>query len=310
MKRCLNCNKEIPNAVSFKKFCSIKCRNEYRTVQDRGKYKYFCDFCGEYFEVSYKKKGEHVFCSKECNFAFVSREGRKVTICESCGEEFVQPRHENHRFCSTACVGIGKKNLVGEKSPSYMKNYSEDDRTFLCKVCGEKIKRPFRRNRIPKHCSKKCAMAAMINSLTKPHVAVCNMLDELGFEYLIEEKINGFFADVLIGSLVIEVMGTYWHCDVRKYNQTINDKQQRNVERDCRKKHSLNDSGYKILYLWEDDIIKNSEMCSKLLEFFVLNNGDIDNHHSMNYHFEGGILFYNDVVWVPYFEYDTCALRD
>ena len=68
------------------------------------------------------------------------------------------------------------------------------------------------------------------------------------------------FCDVYIPdkNLIIEVNGTYWHCDKRAYpNGCINNIQEKKVNRDNIKYKYLEENGYKLLVIWEMDIKNN-----------------------------------------------------
>ena len=81
------------------------------------------------------------------------------------------------------------------------------------------------------------------------------------------------FCDIYIPSkrLIIEVNGSYWHCDNRIYkNGPINDIQKRKIERDNIKYSYLNNNCYKLLIIWELDIKNNPEMVKKVVEKHIL----------------------------------------
>lgn len=73
--------------------------------------------------------------------------------------------------------------------------------------------------------------------------AVMLVLDELDLAYICEKKIGRFHIDFYLGKhICIEVQGKYWHSlPARKI-------------RDSRKKKFLEDSGYKVIYVKEEDL--------------------------------------------------------
>ena len=52
-----------------------------------------------------------------------------------------------------------------------------------------------------------------------------------------------------------------------------------------KRKHSYIKNNYNIevLYLWETDVNENIELCKKLIELYIRNNGKLKNYHSFNY---------------------------
>ena len=38
-----------------------------------------------------------------------------------------------------------------------------------------------------------------------------------------------------------------------------------------------------MLYLWENDILKNLDLCYALIELYIKNDGNLINYHSFNY---------------------------
>ena len=90
-------------------------------------------------------------------------------------------------------------------------------------------------------------------------------------------------------------MGSYWHADIRKYNdKPLNSSQQNNVKRDIRKHQFLINNNYRILYLWEDDIMNNLDKCILLInEFIKGNNMTI---HSSAYDINNNNLIENNII--------------
>ena len=67
-------------------------------------------------------------------------------------------------------------------------------------------------------------------------------------------------------------------------------------------KHSYikNQYGIDILYLWESDIISNADLCAKLIQYYIENNGNIENYNSFNYNVKNGVLLLNNNIVTPY----------
>ena len=113
------------------------------------------------------------------------------------------------------------------------------------------------------------------------------------------------FCDIYIPEIntIIEVNGTYWHCDIRKYkNGPINVTQKQKIERDNIKNKFLYDNGYKLLTIWEDDIKNNQEKLTNLMRKVLsegdnwkceLNNFVKSNSRNVNFSVKGIDLFFD-----------------
>ena len=77
------------------------------------------------------------------------------------------------------------------------------------------------------------------------------------------------FCDIFIPelNLIIEINGSYWHCDRRIYNTgPINLIQEDKIKKDEIKYQFLNQHGYKLLVIWEYDIIHNPKKIEELIK--------------------------------------------
>ena len=124
---------------------------------------------------------------------------------------------------------------------------------------------------------------ATLNS--KPQQIVDCMLAELGIKFTREEVFSFYSVDNYLPDykLIIEVQGDYWHMNpVKQYPMT--QKRDNYVKKDTiknkyiREKYNIN-----ILYLWEYDILHNTDVCKKMIMKYIENDGIIDNYHSFNY---------------------------
>lgn len=101
---------------------------------------------------------------------------------------------------------------------------------------------------------------------TIPEKIVENILSRLKVDYISESKVEGsnFINDFIVNNLIIEVQGDYWHGNPKFYKQ-LNSVQQKMVDRDFRKKEELENLGYKMLYIWENDLKTNLEECERII---------------------------------------------
>ena len=99
----------------------------------------------------------------------------------------------------------------------------------------------------------------------------------MGIRYISNEIINNKSFDIIIENKIIEIQGDFWHANPNKYNpdEALNfpgGKKPLAKElwiKDKEKRISVEKLGYDILYLWESDINKSSdiELSKIILEF-------------------------------------------
>jgi G:T-mismatch repair DNA endonuclease (very short patch repair protein) len=308
IEKCVVCESEFAKKHRLHVTCSEECLKEYSKKQKEARqFNYICEQCDKTFVVNYPKKGNHVFCSKKCNRNYRHEHSIKEKNCKYCGKSFTLLNHDNFEFCSRECINnYRSKTYVGENSPTYNHDIPKEERVAICQNCKKEFLIPsFHKGAKAKFCSKRCAMIGMLDTLTKPHVKTCDiLLDSNISEFIVEYKIDRYWVDIFIDkfNLAIEVMGAYWHCDNRLYKKPKNDKQERNIEKDRRKKKTIEkEIGSKILYLWEEDINKRPDVCKNLILKYVESNGKLDNYHSMNYILDGEFKLSNHIL-IPYFE--------
>lgn len=105
---------------------------------------------------------------------------------------------------------------------------------------------------------------------TLPEKKVSELLKSLNVEFECQKKIDYYMCDYVIGRNVIEVQGDYWHANPIRYSEkNLTEAQRKNIHRDKCKNSFLVNRGYKILYLWERDLIKNYSMCEDLVKQFL-----------------------------------------
>lgn len=256
---CKNCGKDFEDYESnHRKFCCRDCKNEYQyKVCDDYKIK-ICKGCGKIFRP---RENRTQFCSYKCYNEYINRNSytKVARKCKWCGKEFY-PNHHKKQFCSREC---------GYKWYTEFKNTDEQKQ-----LQSEKTIRAM--------CN-----GLMKSTLTKPHVAINELLEKNKIDYINEYSIKYYAIDIYLpdSQLMIEVMGDYWHS-----NQTSKHKcpdsipQKETVYRDKRKHtYVRNKYGIEILYLWESDINNNIAKCEKLIELYIENNGVLEDYNSFNY---------------------------
>jgi very-short-patch-repair endonuclease len=120
--------------------------------------------------------------------------------------------------------------------------------------------------------------------LTKPQIIVNNILDELNIKFENEKPFKFYEVDnyLIDSKLIIEVQGDYFH-----YNPKFlfNEKHKSKALRKDKAKNTffINKYNINILYLWEDDLKNNKDLCKKLIINYIDNYGILENYHSFNY---------------------------
>lgn len=336
---CVYCNKEINiyDNVPQQKFCSKHCQYLYNKINGFLKEISICSNCGKkvYKNKTQISKYKNVFCSKECEKQYKFNLYHKKINCEECGKELIVQKSSKQRFCSIACQSKWQsKTFIGENSATYNHNYSKKDRTIICEWCGkehivnmyDKIKGKAR------FCSNKCrrewyakiwsqskewkqqsrlrAVSILERGLISKTQSGCQqkinkLLDIMRIKYINEKGFKYYAVDNYLTdyNLIIEVMGTYWHCDIRKFNMIKYSNQRKRIIKDKAKRTYLkNKYGIKVLYLWEEDINNNIDLCKEIILKYIENKGELNNYQSLNYNVNNGILNLNNNLIIPYME--------
>jgi G:T-mismatch repair DNA endonuclease (very short patch repair protein) len=100
----------------------------------------------------------------------------------------------------------------------------------------------------------------IFNKKSKIHIKVENFLKKNGFDYVSEYHLKYYSLDIAFPNekICVEIQGTFFHCDPRKYpNGPITKIQSRNFGRDKAKKKYLHKKGWNILEIWETEINNN-----------------------------------------------------
>lgn len=275
---CANCNKEkiatpsqLKNVVN-NKFCSHKCADEFNGNAKDTKVTLICKQCEEPYKVSKYREYISKFCSNACkniwqgenikgdNHPLYSQES---VICEMCGKPTMKKLSEilsnKHHFCGKKCSNKWFKEV-----------YSQSDEV-----------RAFHREKAIKQISE----GRFSETMTKPHLKINNLLEDMGIDFRNEELYYKQSIDIYLPKydIPIEVMGTYWHLDPRFYSN-IKSVQQADSPRKDKIKHSYIKNNYdiEILYLWENDIDNNIDICEQMIWDYIKNK-KLKEYHSFNY---------------------------
>ncbi len=271
--KCRICGKEIYKTQTMLKrrptgnhYCSQSCSiigrhmDAYEIRQ--------CEICRKDFECA--KISKQRFCSDDCQIAWQrtirkrpSTYAQTEVICDWCGKPHLKRRYmlkNEHHFCSYEC-----------------------SRSWLTQVyCQSEEFKEFKR----KDNARMLAAGLMPKTNSKPQQILDIILDNAGIHYIREYNVDFYAVDTYLSDyeLFIEVMGDYWHCSPLKYESVKYDCQKKSIRRD-KAKHTFIKNKYntEILYLWENDLLNNRELCLEIIRKFISKNGVLDNYHSFNY---------------------------
>ena len=309
---------DLSNKLNISLKDTIKLIQELKIGNKHCRVKTNCSYCGKEIETQMciYLKNKNLYCNSECYWKHkpdVEGHGkdnwqynRVKTNCSYCGKEIeVIPYYynrknsygENHNFCSQECYWkYRSKYYIGEKSACYNRVMTDELR--------EKLKRVIIEN---SRSSKRFD--------SKIQLLVNDMLDKNNIKYKREYIIKYYALDNYLteSGLMIEVMGDYWHTSPLKYNENkymINEMQQRGLQHD-KQKHTYIKNHYniEILYLWENDIEQNLELCEALILEYIRKNGILKNYHSFNWNYENKTLSLNEDLIIPYQDMKTDEYR-
>lgn len=277
-----------------------------------------CSFCGKEIDVRISKflLNKDCYCGTECYWKhkpIVEGQGkdnwqykRISTHCSNCGKEIdVIPYYYNNKnsfgdsnnFCSQKCYWEFRRNYyVGDKSSAKNREWTDEQREHMKQIA-------LKNSRSSKRFD------------SKAQLIVNELLDKYNIKYKREEVFKYYAVDNYLYdyNLIIEVMGDYWHCSPLKYNDygsLINSVQQKDIHMD-KAKHTYIKLHYniEILYLWESDILNNSNLCEDLITYYIKNNGIIENYHSFNWNYIDKNFSLSNNIIIPYQDMDINEYR-
>lgn len=286
-----------------------------------------CEYCGKtvYKTLSQFNKREHHFCSNKCQSLLKREQTFEHRKCEICGKDFYVSKKSTQRFCSQKCQskwqigntgfnnsrfegGLLKCQLCGREFLVGGYKYTDGKEHFCSARCRQKwYATVWSQSEEWKEASRQRAVSILsekpVKTQTKPQIKVNEILNLLQIRYINEQpfvyySIDNYLPDY---NLAIEVMGDYWHTSPLKYPDKINDRQKFIISRD-KAKHTYiaNQYGIEILYLWENDILKNEDVCAALIQEYISNNGVLENYHSFNYALKNNQLQLRNDLITPY----------
>lgn len=307
-KKCVICHKVFEAKRKDSKVCSDECKREYDNAKKRKTYGYIkCKNCGKIF---LQKKKNNVFCCNECKEKYHNKDKRDRYYnvnCDYCGKSFIASRDKTDKeplkFCCKKC------------GDNYRKEHSDK---AICPVCKKEFV-PYKSNH--KYCSRLCRDIdtfrnteseefkksfvehytkgkPKVTKMTKPHQKIDSLLYVMKVFHKNEIRFGKYTMDIILSDTKgIEIMGRYWHKDSRYYSKDIftSLRNKITIEKDIRKNKKMEEVRITILYLWEDDINNNLDLCEQLIKEFV-NNTSLQSYHSSAYTLINGELIFNPQI--------------
>lgn len=305
-KKCKNCEKSFEQKHNRHFFCSKYCKSKFN-ISESEKVNVSCSNCGNNIERNkYGLKDNSIyFCSKKCESEYRVKSARDVRKCEMCEKDFICKKSDKLRFCSVTCQSEWQRVFrSGENHPSYKHEITSNMRIKKCEFCGAEMIGTPKRFETQKYCSYSCKTKDNPKTMTFPHRETIRILEELEIPYETEYRLDRYSIDCVIldSNLLIEVMGTFWHCDRRVYLNPVDDIQIKSIIRDKKKNRIIKSKGYSVLYVWEKDISEDYETCKKLISEYFERNGKLKNYHSGNYLISKNKLKLRSKIFKPFFE--------
>lgn len=132
----------------IRRYCCVRCRDDYNHRVQAGKYKQTCQVCG----VKFARQQRQKFCSHKC-----FGKSKEITHpCERCGEPQKNwQAGRGRKWCSRKCWMDAKAEFNAARLPPVRE----------CLQCGAEYRVPKKKT---KHCSKKCGQ--LTASLSRPRV--------------------------------------------------------------------------------------------------------------------------------------------
>jgi hypothetical protein len=268
-KKCKECN----NIFSLKKwesfgrlFCSRECSAKSVTLRKTK----LCKLCNKEFSVLNYMFNRTIYCSRECFNKNPSRKKRKASddskvekTCITCNKKYIVWRYRSKsNFCSKLCKHnhgrfFGKCINCGcdfFEEKNIANNYL--NRKYHCPNCVKFV--PSSNN-----SGFQLDVFSYINSI----------FDKNRICYNTHIKVNGkkIWPDILIDDkIILECQGDYFHCNPIKYSPDYyHVKRQKTAKEiwdiDANRKKFLIDSGYNIIYIWENDWMNRRKETEELI---------------------------------------------
>ncbi|MFI9365866.1 DUF559 domain-containing protein [Kitasatospora sp. NPDC053057] len=237
---CGHCGKPlivVPEQVAYRdngrgQYCSMACSGAAKTLE--GTMLTPCKRCGDDVRVHRSKieDGRKSYCSDECKAADKLREERP---CEHCGAVMVlihTKTIEERRFCGRECYKLNQA-----KDPAIL------ERLAVIRAKQLEQKEPTRCERI---------LYELMDRAVGPKAWESQYRL---FHWTVDAAVPG-------RQLVVQADGDYWHgLTAAKAGEAPHPTVALTISKDRAQDKYLEKAGWRILRLWESELIKNSDWC-------------------------------------------------
>lgn len=289
--------------------------------------KIICENCGQedYHTPTQYKRAKHHFCCIKCGCEYRAKQHIETRECPICHNKFTTIKSDKKQFCSVKCqnkwqtTNIGRKNgkyrrvevsceNCGKKFDARKYKVENGQHLFCCLQCRQQwYSEVWSQQEDWKDESRQRAVRILesgaLGTNTKPQQITNQLLKDLHINYINEKNFKYYSADNYLTdyNLIIEVMGDFWHTNPLKFSTIKYNKQKQVMSRD-KAKHTymLKYHNINILYLWENDLYNNKDVCRMLIQEYVNNNGNLSNYHSFNYEIKSNKLFLKENLTIPF----------
>lgn len=243
-----------------------------------------CKHCGGLIKRYGKKPG--VFCGNSCKAEFEKApwDVQKAIELYESGKSYediaiiLSVSRETLRK-ELVRQGFGRSRtdwLSTDRNPTKGKPRSSKTKKKLSKAAKKQFSNPKAREHLSKLMIDRIASGKVVRTSKLEDFLACK-LDELGIDY--ERQVSfrddkGRFlavVDFKFNDMLVEVNGTFWHCDPREYpNGPEYECQRRALNKHSKKLEYLKSKGHVVHELWEIDI--NQDVDSVLLQLLEKEN--------------------------------------
>jgi G:T-mismatch repair DNA endonuclease (very short patch repair protein) len=212
------------------------------------------------FEIPIRKRVEalkaHFEESRVCYF----------NICENCGSTFkvngyTQTRKDTKAYvgcCSDQC----RKELTARKKfkGHNFRRCPNCSRYFRCNMQSMMDSNS---SKFRKFCSRKCNLSSRKQCDTWIETEILQFLTDKGVELEVQSEIGRMTIDFKVSgtNILIEANGDFWHANPSIYGKEkpLHKIHPRVIAKDKRKLEELNNKGYKVFVVWENDLKVNRD---------------------------------------------------